>query len=236
MPEPTEPVGQSPRDVSIPSNAHGSRQPEALPSAAKKVAGPPAGSKEPPRQLEKIIEGTATVRKKPWWKRAARSMIAEDATSVGDYMLTDIIVPAVKNLIADLVQSSTNRVLFGSTRRGRGLGGIRGETIGSSVRTRYDRMAEEPRGGRSLTREQRARHDFDEITVDHREEAIAAIEAMAEYIEEYGAVSVAHLYTLMGVTGSYADQRWGWTDLSTADVKQDRGGWLLDLPQPEPLR
>ncbi len=218
----SEPVGNAPRGPSIPGNSHKNREAETKISAEE--------TREP---IEKIVEGKVVTRKQPWWKRATRSLIADDATSVGDFILIDVIVPAIKNLISDAVKGSTDRVLFGQSRVRRGIGpGGRPE----SLRTRYDRMSDVGEPRRMMSRDSRARHDFDEVTLDDRAEAIEVIEALFARVQQYGAASVSDLYDLVGVTGSYADRRWGWTNLSDADVRQSRGGWLLDLPRPEPLR
>ena len=233
----TEPVGNAPRQPEIPSNSHSARQEQKATPARKAVGGPPEAEKPRP-ELSSIVEGTVSIRKPPWYKRAIRSMIADDATSVGDYLVQDVILPNVKRFIAELIQTGTDRVLFGSVRPRRI--GIRDDPRGpvSSMRSRYDRMAEGSVDARAtrVTRDQRARHAFNEITLNDRQEAIYVVDSLIAYIAEYGAVSVAELYTLLGETGSHADQRWGWSDLSTAEVKQHRGGWLLDLPAPEPLR
>jgi hypothetical protein len=217
----SEPVGNSPRSTGdIPGNSFKERE-------AKKDA------VEPREKAEKIIEGKVVTRKQPWYKRFGRSMIADDAQSIGDFIMDDVIVPAVKNLIADIVGQGANRVLFGTSRARR----RDGYAERPGLRTRYDQMSgsgPEPR--RMLSRESRARHDFDDVVLDSRTEAIEVVDALVARVERYGGASVADLYDLVGVTGSYADQRWGWTDLRDADIRQTRGGFLLDLPRPEPLR
>jgi len=40
---------------------------------------------------------------------------------------------------------------------------------------------------------------------------------------------------LVGLAATHTDNKWGWTDLSGAGVSRIRGGYLLDLPEPEPL-
>lgn len=221
-----EPVGNSPRkkpDVqtvmsSISGNSHKDRE-------------TPAKSELDRDPVNKIVEGKVVSRKQPVWKRFRNTMIADDAGSVGEYILTDIIVPAMKNLIVDMVGQSIERVLFGTSR-----GRIRRSPLGASLRDQvnYNSISREPR--RVMSREARARHDFNEIVLENRTEAIEVIEAMVDRIARYGAVTVADLYDFVGTTGSYADQRWGWTDLTTADVRQVPGGFLLDLPGPEPVR
>lgn len=207
---------------SIPGNSHKEREDN-------------KAEAEPREKIEKIIEGKVVTRKAPWWKRAVRSMIADDATSIGDFLWTDILVPTIKNAIRDVVVGGTDRTLYGAGRSRRGGPGLGlGGNI-TSLRTRYDAVASgEPR--RMMSREAQARHDFDEVVLNDRDEAVEVVEALIARVERYGAASVADLYDLVGVTGSYADRRYGWTDLRTADIRQIREGFLLDLPRPEPLR
>lgn len=215
----SEPVGSAPRGA-IPGNSHRERE-EAEAQA------------EPREKIEKIVEGKVVTRKAPWWKRATRSIVAEDAQSIGDFLWSDILIPTIKNAIRDVVVGGTDRALYGNGRISRGSGlGLRGSV--TSLRTRYDQMSEEPR--RMMSREARATHDFGEIVLDSRPEAVEVIEELISLADRYGAVSVSDLYDLLGVSGSFADRKWGWRDLRSADVRQSRGGFLLDLPRPEPLR
>jgi len=222
----SEPVGNSPR-----------RKPETQ-SGMSAISGNSHKDREAPAEkaavrdpISKIVEGNVVSRKQPLWKRFSRTMLAEDAGNVGEYILTDVIIPATKNLIVDMVGQSIERILFGTSR-----GRIRRSPLGASLREQvnYSRLSSEPR--RSMTREARARHDFNEIVLENRTEAIEVVEALVDRIARYGAVTVADLYDFVGTTGSFADQRWGWTDLTTADVRQVPGGFLLDLPGPEPVR
>jgi hypothetical protein len=220
----SEPVGNGPRRDVVPGNSITKREEKA---AQEKI--------DNPEPAEKVIEGTVTTRKAPWWRRAGRSVFAEDAGSIGRYAMTDLIVPTIRNTIRELVVGVVDRALYGAkagvARQGGPGMGLRGNV--SSIRTRYDQMSE---GSRVISREARARHDFDDVVFDNREEAIAVLEGLIMRIERYRVATVADLYNLCGVTGDFAAQKWGWTDLNTANVRQRYGGWLLDLPEPEPVR
>ena len=54
---------------------------------------------------------------------------------------------------------------------------------------------------------------------------------MDELIDQYGVVSVGDLYDLVGVTGAYTDNNYGWTDLRTASVVRTRDGYMIKLPR-----
>jgi len=42
-------------------------------------------------------------------------------------------------------------------------------------------------------------------------------------------------YELVGLDSTHTDHKWGWEELTGAGVSRIRGGYLLDLPEPEPL-
>jgi hypothetical protein len=68
-----------------------------------------------------------------------------------------------------------------------------------------------------------------------RVEAEEVIDRLFDVVSRYETATVADLYEMVGVTGNYTDDKWGWTDLRGASVQRVRNGYLLDLPRPEPL-
>jgi hypothetical protein len=89
---------------------------------------------------------------------------------------------------------------------------------------------------RTLSRRSRARHDFDELIIPSRQEAEEVIDRMFDLLSRYGEVSVADLYELTGIQSSHTDMKWGWRELrGTKAIRLRQGGFLLDLPEPEPL-
>lgn len=219
----SEPVGNAPRNADVPGNSHKGRE---RPLPMKPESG------EPIEPAKRIITGPVKKKKQSFLKRISSRFFVDDAQSIGDFIIDQVIVPGLKNLFRDTAVGSLDRALYGTARnRGRSMLGER-----DGFRTRYDLMGDREPDRRSISREGRARHDFDEIVLGSYEEAVEVIEAMIERLGRYGFVSVADMYTFLGVTGSHADQRWGWHNLQTADVRQTRGGFLLDLPRPEPMR
>ncbi len=221
----SEPVGNSPRGA-IPGNSHQERKSQER-SDAK--------SEEPREKLEKVVTGTVTVSKAPWYKRFARNMVATDASTMREYVVMEILIPAFKTTVDEIVVGVTRNTLWGPDSRHGRRGGGGGH--GGGIRTRYDKMGEDDRPGRrQMSYDARRSHDFNDIKLDSRSEAIDVIERLVERIGRYRQASVADLYDMLGITGSYADQNYGWFNLDDADVRQYRGVWLLDLPIPESLR
>ena len=61
------------------------------------------------------------------------------------------------------------------------------------------------------------------------------LQQMDDLIANYGLVSVADLYDLVGINGSYTDNRYGWTNIANAKVVRVPTGYMLKLPKVMPL-
>ncbi len=58
---------------------------------------------------------------------------------------------------------------------------------------------------------------------------------MYDLLSRYNQVTVSEMYDLVGLTGKFTDERYGWTDLRGAEPVRVQGGYILGLPKPEPL-
>ena len=54
------------------------------------------------KKVEKVISGTAKVRKKTGARKVADAIISEDASNVGSYIVMDVLVPAIKDVISKI--------------------------------------------------------------------------------------------------------------------------------------
>jgi len=196
-----------------------------------------------PKKIEKIVEGDVVRRKKPLGKKFASVFLGGEASSVWEYILTDVLVPAAKDVISDAFSQGIDRFLFGDSRPSSRRSNHRSSNSGYTSYNRYTSSnntvpgwakRDEPRT--NLSSRARATHDFDEIILATRQEGDEVLERLYDLISTYKAASVADLYELVGVSSSYTDDKWGWTDLHGANVSRIRsGGYLLNLPKPESL-
>ena len=58
---------------------------------------------------------------------------------------------------------------------------------------------------------------------------------MNEIIGTYGVVSVADLCEIVGVTGEFTDNKYGWSDIRDAYVERSKDGYMLKLPRALPI-
>lgn len=227
----------------FPANSHSVRTAKAVnPTTVEKA---PETETAETKRVEQVVTGEVVRRKKPLGKRFLETFIGGDAKSVTQYVLMDVLIPAAKDTIADVVSQGIERMLFGEARSTSRRTGNR--PSGSSGYTAYNRFSgssggapfrgghvrEDPRQG--LSSRARATHDFDEIILATRAETEEVIDKLFELISKYDSATVADLYELVGISGNYTDEKWGWTDIRGAGATRVRNGYLLDLPKPEHL-
>lgn len=218
--------------------ANDGKKPEVDPARALSANHQPATPKDAKTERPKLepLEGiTAKKLKTPLSVRLRQAFTNDDARSVGDYLLFDVAVPAIKATIFDLIQGGASRALFGqgvSTRQptrggsninynqiSRGQGGQPGNAVQPTMSAR-----------------DRATFNFDGIVFPTRVGAERALTVLIETIELYQVVGVSDLYDLVGIASSFADDKWGWFNLQGADIVPVRTGFVLDMPPVQPIR
>lgn len=193
-------------------------------------------SREPGKQEEKKIERVTstdpTRRRKSLRKQFHETFLAGDARSAMQYVIFGVLIPAAKDALAEAGSQGIERLIFGESRRSRGIARPGGPT-GYVSYNRYSMSDKPPLP--LMSRRARVRHDFDEIVLESRVEAEEVIDRLFDLCSRYGTATVGDLYELTGIQGTHTDQKWGWTDLRGSGVSRVRNGYLLDLPEPEPL-
>lgn len=216
-----------------PSNSHNRKPTREAPKAPPKAK----AKDEEPKKIDKVTSGDVVRRKKPLGKRFKELFVGEDSKGVLTFVLLDVMVPAAKDMLADAVSQGVERKLYGEARSSSRRTGRR---PGGNGHVNYNRMSNTPHDGmrseqRSLSRRAKTSHDFDEIILATRGEAEEVIDRLFDLVSQYEAASVTDLYELVGVTGEYTDDKWGWTELGGAGVSRVKHGYLLNLPRPEPI-
>jgi hypothetical protein len=196
------------------------------------------GAQREPKKVERVTTAEPVRRKRPLGKKFKDVFFGGDARSAGEYVLISVIIPAIKDTIAEAGQAAIEKIIYGESKSGR-----RRPSSGAQGYVAYNRMGvardpadDRPPMGRSISRRARARHDFDEIILSTRGEAEEVIDRLFDLVSRYDEASVADLYELVGLESSHTDHKWGWREMRGSTVERVRsGGYLLDLPEPEPL-
>lgn len=195
--------------------------------------------KKSEKNLEPMEGVSVRARKKPLSSKIAETFTGDDAGTVGEYIIFDVMLPAFKNLLFDVVSEGSRRMLFGTSGGGRSVASA---SRGGQVA--YNRIAAKGSGviannaPHTMSRAARATHDFRELVFDTRGEAEVILEKLRDAIAEYDNVTVADMYECVEITAGFTDHNWGWigNDLNQARVKPVSAGYLLDMPAPRELK
>lgn len=178
------------------------------------------------KKLDKVITGKAKVKKNEI-RKFTDIFIAEDASEVKNYILTDVLIPRLKDTFVDIITGAINMLFYGQA-------GAR-KPSSTASRVSYRSYYDDKKDPRAADSAKRASYNFYDITLDSRAEAEEVLDRLDEAIKAYGMVSVGDLYDLVGISGEYTDQKYGWYNLRNADVVRVSDGWLLKLPKAMPL-
>lgn len=186
------------------------------------------------KDLQQVTSGEVKRRKKPLSSRFSEVLLAGTPRDATQYVMFEVLLPAAKENIAEGIESWFRQLMFGNTARRGASTPASGATGHINYGGRFAMGAKQ--AARAMSTQARTTHDFDEIILDSRAEAENVIDQLYEVVSSHGSVSVADLYALVGIAGTHVDRTWGWEDLRGAGVSRVRGGYLLDLPRPQPLR
>ena len=189
-----------------------------------------AGAEER-QKFDKITKGAVVTKKKSEISKLKDIFVSEDIKSVKSYILIDVLVPAIKDAIEDIVTNGIRMILRGDT------SARRSSSAASKISYRdyYDGDRRNNDRFRNETRPV-TKYSYDDIILESKGDAEAVLERMGEIIDIYGMVRVADLYDIVGVTGDYTDNKYGWTNISGAKPVRIRDGrYMLDLPRALPI-
>lgn len=173
----------------------------------------------------KIVKGPVKAKQKSELSKVASTFIAEDVSNVKSYVVWDVLIPAIKNTILDIIVDSAN-MFFGGSRSRKPNSGTNGKIPYRNCYVGSDNSRPAERTRPIM------RYSMLDITVDSRGEAEAILRQLRDYLEDYGEVSVGDLYDACGISSEYTDYKYGWANLDSAKaVRVAGGGYFLDLPK-----
>lgn len=183
----------------------------------------------PKKKIEKVVKGNVKVKKKSGLRKLKDAFISDDASNVKSYVINDVLVPAFKKAVSDIITNGADMILYGET--GRSSRRSAASTI--SYRQYYD-------DHRSYNRPYRERgrasvYSYNDIVIPTRGEAEDVLDSLYDLIDRYQVASVADFYELVGVTGEFTDNNYGWTDLTGTDFDRVSDGYMIRLPKARPI-
>lgn len=194
----------------------------------------------PPKVVEKVVTVEVIHKKKPIGRQFKEIFFGGDFKSATRYVAADVLLPALRNLVFDTWTKAAERVIYGESVANRRRASEYRPYVQYnnpisrpySRPTPYTHLPDQPR--RYIPTE-RHKNDGDQLVITNKREAELVVERLMDIIDKYDVASVADLYDLIGDQSTPVDNKWGWTSLNQVEIRQTRDGYLIDLPQAEPI-
>lgn len=177
---------------------------------------------EEKKHVEKVVSGAVKTKRNDV-RKLTDIFIAEDVSNVKSFILMDVLVPAIKKAVSDIVTNGIDMILYGGT----GRSGKRHSTD----RIAYTRYSEKPRDRDYSAARVRSACDYEDIIFSTRGEAERALSQMDDIIDAYGVVSIADLYEMADLAAPHTYHKYGWSNLRNAEAVRVRDGYMLKLPK-----
>ena len=188
----------------------------------------------PREDIQKVIKGNVIQKKESVGKKFRESLFGGTLVAAGHYIVYDVLIPALQALVVDSIRGGSERLIYGEKvdqriRRdgNKSFVNYGGYSSSQGVVRRSTQPSQE------LNRA--VRHNFETSIFEFKNDAEDVLSKLVGIIDQYNFASVGDLNSLIGVTGEFTDQKWGWQNLSSASVSRVREGYILNLPKPIPL-
>lgn len=180
------------------------------------------------KHVQKVISGTASVKKPTGWERFRERVGFEDGRTVKDFVFWDVFLPKTIDLVVDIIKTTADTFFYGGSKPAN----VRREGRKSyvSYSSYYDR--DDRRDVRRGSYSSRAARDMQDVVFEDRKDAEMVLSEMIDIIDEYGVCKVSDFYELAGVEQNYTDHGLCWDKLGSAGVERTRNGYVIRLPRP----
>ena len=186
-------------------------------------------TKQQERRTKKVVEGGVSKQKKSLGKKIEETFLSATFAEVIADCATEVVIPAVKNMLYDAISGGFQMLLWGEIKNG--TNARRGPYIDYAGRSRYSTTSSK----RDDPPFKKAHRNIDDVYFETKADAYNVLDNLMAAVDKYGEVSVSDLNDLIGEAGEFTDNKYGWTNLSRAEIKRYRNGWLLVLPNVNPL-
>lgn len=210
--------------MAYPANSRASKE--------KKEKNKPENAPAEPREIKPVVSKSAKEAKKGPIKRLMAKLFADDFDDIKTNIVSDTIIPALRDMLFDAVSGGLSMVLYGETYSSH-------KYRKSKSHIDYGKISSGPGSSRERReRKSELSSSVEDLAFEYREDAVAVLDEIMEIMETYDMVSIADVYSLAGIPTQHTDNKYGWDNpADVAKMKIARSGrdWVLKLPKPYPI-
>lgn len=163
-------------------------------------------------------------------KKAVRGFISTDSAHLGDYLINDIIMPSIKDMISKAVKGGIDTILYGPGKSGQNS---KNSSFGSriSYSSLYSNERATTPARSHAVYEYRDVYYSDDATRSARVKAEEVLSTLYDILSQYGSVNVAQFFEASEITPEPNDYNYGWYDLTgSRSYRCLDGKYRLELP------
>lgn len=178
----------------------------------------------------------------------SESVLEKEAHGIAGFLVQEVVVPSLKEMAYSIAEETGKAILKTIKTAIFGAGGSPKRRSSSGGYVSYQeyyrrKQDDDPFYSDNELRERNRSHSarkagrFASEKFGSRGEADMVLDTLVETLEQYGMATVSDFYEYAGRPehSRWTDNDWGWTSLSSAEVRQSPGGWYVRLPEPRPL-
>jgi hypothetical protein len=164
------------------------------------------------------------------------NFIKQDIHVVKDKLVDNVLIPSIKRIISDTISNGIDMILYGEVQNKNSWGFPNSSSGFSKISMiPYNSIFEKKKPMEQQSANEV--YEYGRVTVASMEAAKDVIRQMREICDLYHNVRVADLYDLVKLVPNGTDNRYGWTDFSTATFRMlPDGRYLIVTPPVELLQ
>lgn len=199
------------------------------------------------KRPDKIVTGAVKVQKKGLVERLVVGMLGPDGIpGITSYLGHEIIMPALKNMVYDTLTNGLSMGMFGRDGVGRSshhqsqgsnYGGVRpvarqSNVYGNAYRPASTAAPVQAPVQANVAQRRAGGNRVPDFEISDRNQAVSVLNSLQNTAMQYGNVSVADYYDMIGVEPQFTDNTYGWTgeSIQRAALQAIRNGFVIKLP------
>jgi hypothetical protein len=192
--------------------------------------------REQPKKVQKVVKNKVRVKKQSELDKLVDTMFVGRASEIGESLISDILIPAFKQTVSNLVTNGISMLLYNEKDvKTYNSGNIK--RMNGSVITRTDYSTQSNNRVAYRQKGEIGGYTYPKVYFEDRLDADKVFANMQDQVERYDQVSVRAYCEMTGTQFSRIDEDYGWDkqDLVYARIRSTRDGWIINLPRPQRL-
>lgn len=188
-------------------------------------------------KLSSVVSSSNLVStKKSLSQKFAETFLNIDRRDLREFIMKDLVMAGIEDLGYYVLDMIFDNVSGGRSSRRKGSYYDDRTSYSSYYRSKDSDRRRRKKRDRDREYEGDRKLDYKNIVVRDRREAERIVDELRDRIHEFDTASVGDLFDLIGVSGEWNDNNWGWDREDDICLRKAPGGWLIDVAEAKYLK